>query len=140
MKAKLKIDFEKYIISLCTKEGSAYFKLLDTIKTYFWFENQTITVSDNYVNLTIIPNYTTRLATGVKHHTGVYRFFVYTKNTLNGDKIADALGVLLDEMTIDTSGFRIETDVMSTFQRGNKLEGSTHYETILELPFYHWEC
>jgi hypothetical protein len=139
MKAKLKTDFEKYIISLCTKEGPKYYKTLDSIKTYFWFENQTVTPSDAYISLVIIPNPTTRIATGAKHHTGVYRFYVYTTNPLLGDKIVDQLAVLFDEITIETVGFRIETELVSTFQRGNKFEQSTHYESIAEITFHHWE-
>jgi hypothetical protein len=141
MKAKIKTDFEKHLIAQLTKEGSKYYKTINSLKTYFWFEGQTITPSDNFVNLTIIPSQTERIATGAKYHTGVYRFYCYSTNALNGDKIIDGLSAIIDELTVEqTGGFRIELDVLSTFQRGNKFENSTHYETIADIEFRHWEC
>lgn len=141
MKALIKTDFEKYLLTLLTKTGNKFYKTIDTKQVYFWFEGQTIMPSDYFVSLQILPSNTERITTGVKFHTGSYKFFIYALDPLSGDKIVDGLSVLFDELTIEkTAGFRIETDIMNTIQRGNKLSESTHYETIVQLNYFHWEC
>ena len=140
MKALIKTDFEKYLLTLLTKTGNKFYKTIDTKQVFFWFEGQTITPSDYFVSLQIVSGLTERIAITVKFHIGTYKFYIYAIDALTGDKIVDVLSDLLDEIVVEkTAGFRIETDIMTTAQRGNKLSESTHYETIAELSYHHWE-
>jgi len=141
MKALLKTDFEKWLISQLTAEGSLYYLTVDSKKVYFFFEGQSITTKDNFVNLQIRALDTTRIATDAKYHTGTYNFYIYGLSVLMPDKVTDALGDLLDEVLIEeTGGFRIELGILSTKYRGNRFQDSTHYENIIEIPYHHWEC
>lgn len=139
MKALIKTDFEKWLIALLTEDADGYYFMVGAYKVYVYFEGEDGAITDAYVKMQIQPQETTRPATGVKYHSGKYKFFIYGINALLPDKIADALAGLLDEEIIEvTVGSRIETGLLSTKTRGNKFYGSNHYENITEIPFYHW--
>lgn len=137
MKSRIKTDFEKWLKTQLTKEGSNYYLPVGAYKLYLFFEGQNTSVSDLYARLEIVAKDTDRVATGTKYHSGAYKLFIYGINALLPDKATDALAELLDEKIIDISGdFRIETGIISTKYRGTKFE--SHYENIIEIPFYHW--
>ncbi len=140
MKAQIKTDTEKFIISKLTKETGTnkYYLTVGATRCYMFFEGQTMDKSDAVTNMVIVPFDTTVAATGSKMHNGMFRFYCYGKTQLMADQIVDALSAILDEQTIDISGsFRIETSVMSTKQR-NKFSNSTSYENICQIEFWHW--
>jgi len=140
MKAHIKQDFEQHLIDLCVADGKKVYLDVSGTRVYLWFEGQTITESDTYINLKIVPIEVSRKATNVKYHTGYYRFYVYGLSTIHCDKIVDHLSSILDEKIITgASGARIETGILSTFQRGNRFGGSSRFETIANLDFHHWE-
>lgn len=139
MKSNIKSDFEKWLLSRLTEDADGFYMMVGAYKVYFYFEGEAGKITDSYVRLQIVPSETTRPATGVKYHTGKYKFFIYGIHAILPDRIADALSSLIDETIIEeTQNFRIETGVLSTKTRGNKLYGSSHYENITEIPFYHW--
>lgn len=139
MKALIKTDFETWLMSMLTEDATGYYFSVGAYKVYVYFEGQDGLITDAYVKMQIVPQDTTRPATGVKYHSGKYKFFIYGVNILLTDKIADALAGLLDEEIIEvTQGSRIETGLLSTTTRGNKFYGSDHYENVTEIPFYHW--
>lgn len=139
MKALIKTDFETWLISMLSEDDKGYYFPVGAYNVYVYFEGQDGPITDAYVKMQIQPQETTRPATGVKYHTGKYRFFIYGVNVLLTDTIADTLAGLLDEEIIEiTQGSRIETGLLSTTARGNKFYGSNHYENITEIPFYHW--
>jgi len=140
MKTLIKTDFEKWLLSQLTEDDIGYFFTVDATKVYVYFEGEDGKTDLAHVRLQIIPSETTRPATGVKYHTGKYKLFIYGVHILLIDKIADALSDMLDEIIIEeTQSFRIETGLLSTKTRGNKFYGSNNYESITEIPFYHWE-
>jgi len=139
MRAEIKSDFEQWLIDQCTTDGDKYYLTINGQSVYIWFEGQTITASDSFVNLKIVPIDTKRVSIGAKHHSGYYRFHVHSLSPIFGDMIVDYLASLLDEERIEDS-YLIDLGVCSTFQRGNKFASSTHYETIVDIDFDHWEC
>ena len=143
MKSQIKTDFETWLIANVLKEAvtNKYYFLVGTAKVYIWFEGQTVTASDQYITLKIVPIDVTRIATGVKMHEGDYQFYIYAKTALMCDKIEDSLATLLEEKTIEqTALFRIELDMWKSFQRGNKFEGSLFYENVAKVGFRYWSC
>ncbi len=93
----------------------------------------------NYITIQIHATDTTRVTTGSKYHSGIYKFYIYSLNILTPDKITDSLATLLDEKIIEeTVGSRIDLGILATRYRANKFLGSTHYESITELEFSHW--
>lgn len=140
MKAQIKSDFEKYLISIMSKDTNGYYFLIDAVKVYLFFEGQTIKPSDAYMTLKIVPLDTERVATDTLYHRGFYRFYAYSKNVLFCDKIGDYLSDILNEQIVDIAGqFRIEMEILKTFQRGNKFAGMDYYENIFDIYFNHWE-
>jgi len=140
MRALIKTDFEKWLLSQLTEDTEGFYLTVGANKVYFYFEGEDGKTKDAYAKMKVIPLDTTRPATGLKYHTGRYKFFIYGLNALIPDKITDALADIIEEKIIEeTGGFRIETELLVTRQRGNKFYGSTHYENIVDIAFHHWE-
>lgn len=140
MKAQIKSDFEKYLISLMQKDTIGYYLTVDSVKVYVYFEGQTIKPMDAYINVTFAPTDTQRVATDTIYHDGFIRMYTYAKNVLFCDKVGDYLSSILNEKTIDITGqFRIELELFRTKQRGNKFAGMDYFENIFDLDFAHWE-
>lgn len=142
MKASIKTDFEKWLITKLTKEAvtNKYYLTVGSDKLYVYFEGQEAGSDGLFVNVNIVPVIVERVSTGAKFHKGFYRFYIYANTVLIGDKVVDALSTILDEQNITVTGsFHLETEVLSTFQRGNKFASSPKYETICDLNFYFWE-
>lgn len=139
MTAQIKTDFEKWLITQMTKDGSRYYVTIPTaVKAYLSFEGQSLGSTDNEISMVIIPLGTDRIASGTKMCEGMFRFYCYSKTQLGADKIVDKLASLMDEQTINVTGsFRIELAIMSTFQR-NKFADSLYYENICQIRFAHW--
>ena len=139
MKTLIKTDFEKWLQSQLIEDDKGFYLLVGANKVYFYFEGEDGEMKETYVRMQIVPSDTTTPATGVKFHSGKYKFFIYHKTILTTDKISDEISSLLDEITIEeTQSFRIDLGVVSTKARGNKFYGSPHYENIIEIPFSHW--
>lgn len=140
MVAQVKTDFEKWLIANhLTQEGAKFYFMVGALKVYVYFEGQSSKNEDNFLNLRIVPDDRERVATDTIYSTGKFKFFIYSTNALNPDKITDALIGILDEKTIEhTQGFRIETGIMRTKYRAQKFEESDHYENIAEVGFEHW--
>lgn len=140
MKAQIKSDFEKWLISQMSKDAVGNYLTYDTKKVYFWFEGQTIQPSDYKVTVQVWANDTKRVATNALYHNGTFKFYIYANPAIMADKISDYLASLLNEKTIDVTGsFRIETGLFNTKQRGNKFAGMDYFENICTLDFEHWE-
>lgn len=138
MTANAKIELEKYIITQTTLlSGKRYF-LIGTNKVYFYFEGQDVTESDDYVVMRLVPIETRRIGTGCRYHSGFISFYCYSKTQLGADKIVDALSTIFDEKTISGATARVETGIVSTYQR-NKFEETTHYENIARCDFWQWQ-
>lgn len=141
MKAQIKSDFEKWLITQMSSDATGYYITVGTQKVYVWFESQVIKPTDAYINITITPNDTERIATNTLYHSGYYRFYIYAKTPILTDKISDYLATLMQEKDIDVSGsFRIQMGLLSVKQRGNKFAGMDYYENICNLDFEHWAC
>lgn len=138
MKAQIKTDFEKWLITQLSKEGSKYYIPMDSIKVYFYFEGQEYKDDEACISMRLVPINTIRAATATLMHTGYCRFYCYGKSQLIADKIVDKLSALLNEKTIDITGsFRIETDIVKTKQR-NKFANSVYFEDIADIDWWHW--
>ncbi len=140
MRALIKTDFENWLQKQLVEDTIGFYLLVGAKKVYFFFEGQDGEVKDDaYAKIQIVPLDTTRPATGVKYHTGRYKFFIYALDALTPDKITDTLADIIEEKTIEeTANFRIETELLVTRQRGNKLYGTSHYENIVDINFNHW--
>ena len=68
MKAQIKSDFEKYLISLMQKDTIGYYLTVENVKVYVYFEGQTIKPMDAYINVTFAPTATERVATDTIYH------------------------------------------------------------------------
>lgn len=140
MKASIKIDFEKWLITQMSKDAIGNYFTYDGKKVYVWFEGQTIKPTDYYITLQIWANDTQRVATKTIYHAGTYRFYIYANPVIMADKISDFLASMLNEKIIDINGaFRIETGILKTHQRGNKFAGMDYFENICDIKFEHWE-
>ena len=119
MKAQFKIDFETFMQTHQTKHP-------------MYFEGQTYKNNKDLMYITYMPVSVKRPAVDCEQHEVYIRFYLFSKNLLNCDKMIDDLSALLSERNIDNMEFR----TMETFQRGNK-HGDT-METIADIKFFHW--
>jgi len=139
MKSGIKSDFEAWLISQCTADGNKRYLTIESVPAYLWFEGETTESSDQFISLSIVPVDTVRAGVGTKHTSGYYRFDIFSKSPLFGDVAVDYLSSILDDLRVDNAELT-NLDVVKTFQRGNKFEGSTHYETIADINFDSWSC
>lgn len=142
MKANVKTDFEKWLITQILKEAvtNKYYFLVGTTKCYLYFEGQEAGSDGLFINMRIVPVNAERITTGAIYHSGFYRFYIYADTTLIGDKVVDALSTIINEKDITVTGnFHLETEIVTTHQRGNKFTSSPKYETIADCKFRFWE-
>lgn len=144
MKAQIKSDFEKWLITQMSSDTIGRYLTISSKKVYLFFEGEDNKNPPNsYINIGVTPNDTERIATNTLYHSGYFRFYIYDKspNPIFADKISDYLATLMQEKDIDVSGsFRIQMGLLSVKQRGNKFAGMDYYENICNLDFEHWAC
>lgn len=139
MESRINTDFKKWFINSLVKEGERYYFQVRALKVYVYFEGQTPEDFDALITIKISLLNTGNISGNKKYYSGFYRLYVYGENILINDRIVDTLKDLLEEKIIDVPGkFRLETSLLSTKSRGNKFKGSRHYESIIDVNFYHW--
>jgi len=119
MKPQFKIDFETFMIANQTKYD-------------MYFEGETYKNEHDHMFIKFIPISTTRPAINCEQNYVIVRFYIFSDNLLNCDKIQEDLSKLLSEKNING----MEFGVLETFGRGNK-HGKT-WENIANIKFYHW--